>query len=205
MRQNSQQALALLCGVVPGSQGRVQQALVPRDDAFDLPAMSIDPLGEAAFHHASVLGLRPATPGVPPVQRNRRAANAQLPAAQDMVAFAIVARVGQKPGQSQVTDCLPHGRSELRVVVAGSSHHQGSGDQVSRGVTDDRQLGPTATAEPFISLAIHKVCADVVALQTRGINGPLGLGGNQPAFGSTLENDGQEPVKSPFFISRCSA
>ncbi len=62
MRQDSQQALRLLGSVVPGPQRRVQQALVPRDHALDLPAMPVDPLGEPAFHQAAVLRLGSAVP-----------------------------------------------------------------------------------------------------------------------------------------------
>jgi hypothetical protein len=93
----------------------------------------------------------------------------------------------------------------LRVVVAGSSHHQSSGDQVSRRVADDRQLGPTMTAERLVSAALDEVGADVTGLQAGGIDGPLGLGADQAALTRTLEDRGQEAVKSPFFIRRCSA
>ena len=205
MRQDPQQALALLSGVVPGPQGRVQQALVARDHAFDLPAMPVDALGEPAFHQAAVLGLGPTTPRVPAVQRNGRAGNAQLLSTQDVVAFAVVAGIGQQAGQAQVPDRLAHGRGELGMIVAGTSDDRGPGNQMGLCVADDGQLGPTSATKTPVSAAIHEVGADVVGLQAGGVDGPFALGADQPTLDGTLEDNGQEPVKSPFFISRCSA
>ena len=205
MSQDPQQALALLGGVVAGPQGRVQQALVPRDHAFDLPAMTVDSLREPAFHQPAVLGLGPTTPRVPAVQRNGGAAYPQLFSTQDVVAFAVVAGVGQQAGQTHMSDCLTHGRGELGMVVAGASHHPGASNQVGWRVTDDGQLGPAATAKTLVSTAFHEVGADVVGLQAGGVDGAFGLGSDQPALCRTLEDDAPEPVESPFFTSRCSA
>ena len=205
MCENSEQALALLGGVAAGSQGGVQQTLVPRDHALDLPAIAVDSLGEPAFHQAAVLGLGPTTPRVPAVQGNCGAANAQLFSAQDMVALAVVAGVGQQAGQTNMPVCLAHGRGELGMIVAGAADHQGGGDQVSRCMTDDRQLRPAAATKPLISTAFHEVGADVVGLQAGGVYGPFGLGRDQATLGGSLEDDAQESVKSPFFISRRSA
>jgi len=50
------------------------------------------------------------------------------------------------------------------------------------------RLGPAATAKTPVSKAFYKVGADVVAFQAGGVNGPLGLGGDQAELAGTLEN-----------------
>jgi len=205
MGQDSQQALAFLGGVVTGAQRRAQPSFVPRDHTLDLPAIPIDPLVESPFHLAAIPCLRPAAPGVARVQRNHRAADAQRLSAEPMIALTVVAGVGQHASQVHVADRLAHGRRELAMVVAGAANHVGGRDQMALRVTDQRQLGPAATAKTPITTAFDEVGADVVGLQAGGVNGALGLGGNQAALDGVLEDNAQEPVKSPFFISRCSA
>ena len=205
MGQNSQQALAILGGVVTGPQRRAQPSLVPRDHTLDLPAISIDTLVESPFHLAAISCLGPAASGVARVQRNNCAADAQLLSAQPMIALTIVARIGQQSGQAYVPNRLAHRRSELAMVVAGAANHVGGRDQMALRVTDDRQLGPPASAKTPVSAAFHEVGADVVRLQAGGVNGALGPGGDQAALGCPPKDDAQQPLKSPFFTSRCSA
>ncbi len=205
MGQDSQQALLLLCRIVPGSQRRVQSSFVPRDDALDLPAISVDPLMESSLHLATISCLGPAPASVAPVERDDRTAYAQLLPAQPMIGFAVVAGIGQQSGQTYVPNRLAHRGRKLRMIVARSANHAGGCDQVALGVTDQRQLGPAATAESPVSTAIHEVGADVVSLQAGGINRAFGLWADQAALCCPPEDDGQQSLKSPFFISRCSA
>jgi hypothetical protein len=205
MSQDPQQALPLLCGVVAGSQGRVEQTLIPRDHAFDLPAMSVDSFREPAFHQTTVPGLRPMATVLAGVQPDRRGADAQGLSAQHMVGFAVVAGVRQQPGQRQMTDRLPQGRGELGVVAAGTSHHPGGRDQVGPRMADDGQLGPGAIATTGVSAAVSEVGADVVRLQAGGVDRPFRFVFDQAALSRPLEEDAQEAVESPFFSSRCSA
>ena len=205
MGQNSQQALALLGGVVSSPQRRVQPSLVPRDHALDLPAIPIDTLVESPFHLATISCLGPAASGVAWIERNDRAADAQFPSAEPMIALTVVARIAQQAGQAYIPSRLAHRRSELAMVVAGAPNHVGGRDQVTLRVTDQRQLGPAATAKTPVSPAFHKVGADVVGLQPGRVDGPLGLGSDQAALGCPPEEDAQQPLKSPFFTSRCSA
>ena len=122
-----------------------------------------------------------------------------------MIGLAVVAGVGQEAAQSHVADRLPHRRSKLRAVIAGAVNHNSACNQVAARVADDRQLRPAATTKPLVSLAIHEVGDDVMHLQAGGVDGALGLGGDQAALSCPLEEDMQEPVESPFFTSRLSA
>jgi len=205
MGQNSQQALALLGGVVACPQCRVESSLVPRDHALDLPAMPVNSLGETALHETSVSTLGPATPGIPAVDGDGRGANAQLLSAQDVVALAVIGGVGQQAGQADIPNGLAHGRGELRMVIAGPPDHHGTSDQVGLRMTDDRQLRPATTAESPVSTAFDEVGADVMGLQAGRVDGPLALGGDQAALGNSLEDDRQQAMESPFFINRPSA
>ena len=205
MSQNFHQALLLLSGIGAGSQGRIEQTFMPRDRAFDLPAMPVDSLGEPALHQAAVPGLGPMATVLAAVQPDRRGANAQLLAAQDMVGFAVVAGVRQQPGQMQMTDRLTHGRGELGVVATRSLHHSGRRDQMGPRMTDDGQLGPGAIATTGVSAAVLEVGADVVRLQAGGVDRPFRFVFDQAALSRPLKDDAQEAVKSPFFSSRCSA
>ena len=205
MSQNFHQALLLLSGIGAGSQGRIEQTFMPRDRAFDLPAMSIDTFGEPAFHQTTIPALRPVTTVFARVQPDRRGANAQLLAAQDMIGFAIVPAVCQQPGQMQMPDRLTQDRSELGVVPAGTPDHRGPRDQVSLRVADDRQLGPAMTTPMAVPAAVPEVHADMVRLQTGGVDGPLWLVFDQAALSRPLEDDALEAVESPFFRRRFSA
>jgi hypothetical protein len=91
------------------------------------------------------------------------------------------------------------------VVVARSANHIRAGDQVRLGVADQRELGPAATPEAAVTATFDEVGADVAALQARGVNGPLGLGGEQAEVAGAVENGGQQANESPFFKSRSSA
>src|SRR5262249_8049454 len=82
--QHPHQDLALLVRPAPRPQGRTEQPLVPRESALDLPPLAEDPavpraprlLAEPLGHLPPVAGPRPLPPGVPPVQRDDRRADA---------------------------------------------------------------------------------------------------------------------------------
>lgn len=203
--QNAEQTFSLLRSVVSGPQGRTEPSLVTADDALGLPTLPIDALQKAAFHLPPIFGFGPPTARVAPVQGNDRAANPQFLAAEPVVAFAVITRVAQQPGEVKVTNGLAHGRGKLRVVIARSADHVRAGDQVRLGVADQRELGPAATPKTAETATIDEVGADVMAFQAGGVDGPFGLGGQQPQFAGTSENGLQQSGKSPFFSRRSSA
>ena len=205
MSQNSEQAFPFLRRVVSGAQGGAEEPFVATDDALDLPALSVDAFEETPFHLPPVLGLGPAAARVAAIQGNDRAANPQLLAAQPVVAFAVIARVAQQAGQPEVADGLPHGRGELRMVVARATHDIRPGNQMALGVTDQCELGPATTPKATLSAAFDEVGACLVTLQAGGVNGPLGLGGDQAEVTGALKNGRQQAVESPFFNRRSSA
>lgn len=205
MSQNSEQALTFLSLVVSGSQGGAEQPLMSADHALDLPALPIDAFEEPPFHLPPILGFGPAASRVTSVQGDDRTANPQPLAAQAVVALAVIAGVAQQTGQVDVANGLPHRGPKLRMVVARSANHEGSGNQMALRVTDQGELGPAATAKTPVSTAFYKVGAHVVAFQAGGVNRSLGLGSDQVKLASAVENGAQEAGKSPFFRRRSSA
>jgi len=212
MSQDAQVALALPRLVRPAAQRRVEQALVAREGALRLPALAVDPLVPAALrplaeappHLPPVAGPGPLAALAPPVERDDRGADAQALPAQPVVLLAIEGRVGQQavPGHSQRR--LPHGRPQLRRVVAGGRADGGGGEEVAAGVADDGELGPQPGAV-LAAGALEEVLRSVAALQAGGVEGRLGLGANQAALAGARGGLEEEQDELPFFRSRLAA
>jgi hypothetical protein len=105
-----------------------------------------------------------------------------------MVFFGIVSSVAVESIDRQVPDRLGHGRNEAWSIVAGAQAHLGRGDQMGGMVTDDSHLGKTAKTF-HAALASQEVEADIVALQTGGINRVFGVVVNQAILPGSAKND----------------
>src|SRR5579872_2423980 len=105
MGKYTQIAFARTRGIGLTPQGRAQQTLVPREDTFRLPTLTVHPpipavlrpLAKSPHHLPTVAGLRPPPPLVPAVQGDHRRADAQLLPAEAVALLAVERRVGQHP------------------------------------------------------------------------------------------------------------
>src|SRR5579872_3678513 len=126
--QHFGQGFTLAAGVGAPAQAAAESALDAGVDAFALPALSIFAPVKAALHLPTVAGLGPFAPVAAGIKRNDRAADAQPLPGQDMVVFAVIARIGQEPvNETQVAGRLPCYRAKLRRVLAGAPRGQGTG------------------------------------------------------------------------------
>jgi hypothetical protein len=105
-----------------------------------------------------------------------------------MVFFSIVSSVAVESIDPQVPHRLNDGRYKPGGIVAGPQAYLGRGDQMGGMVTDDGHLGKTAKTF-HAALASQEVTADVVALQTGGINRGFRVVVDQAVFpGSAKDN-----------------
>lgn len=204
MRQNPQQAFGFLRRPAPRAQGRSQAALMARDGALDLPALTIDSSKEAPFHLPAVLGGRPRS-GASFARGNHRGTNAKFFATQHRVVFRVVTGIGQESIEVDVRRRLAHGRHKLRRVLRGTQAHEGAGQQMTLTVTHQRQLRPMQAGKAFLAAAPDVVAADMARLEPRGIDDALGVLPDQRALVCSLEDDSLEKNKGVFFNSRRSA
>src|SRR5437763_981739 len=108
-------------------QRRAEQALVPRERAFRLPALAVLAAVEATLHLAAILGRRLSLLLAAAVERNDRRANLQVFAAESMILLAVESRVAQDAIEAKHEPRFSHGRAELRRIVAGPRADGGRG------------------------------------------------------------------------------
>ena len=130
--------------------------------------------------------------------------NAQALTAESMMCLGIIPAVTQQPPNRKAAHGLGHGGLEIGCVVARSHTHLRGPDQMRAVVTDDREFRPAAVAF-HTPLTMQEVPTDVVILEAGGVNAGFRLLGQQATGLGDTENGIEEPIKSPFFRSRCSA
>jgi hypothetical protein len=188
MSQNAQQAFIELGRFVTGTQKGAQQPLVSGESAFDLPSLSVDFVEESFFHLSAVFGLGPLQ-GISSASRNHSGADAQNVPAQDMIMLGIVSGVAQDLIPTSFRCSLTQNGSKLRRVLRRSPTDEGTGEQVSTGMTSNAEFRPSASVETFVASAPDVVTTDVTAFQTRGIDCNLRPSANELALtGSTKYN-----------------
>ena len=204
MSQHTKITFVLLRLETAGSQRRSQVSFMSRNHAFDLPTLPIGLARKGSFHLASVGRLGPFRPASF-IQGYHRFGNSQFLSRQSMVVFPIIAGIAQQTRHGNMLYRLPHGGGKFRRILTGSPADHRPSDQVGGIMAHNRQFGPAVAFERSIPLAKNKITRGIARFQTRGVN----TGGRQflDQFKPSRqpENTLLEAVKSPFFISRCSA
>ncbi len=212
MGQHAEVTFALSGGVGLAAQRRIQQPFVPREGALGLPALAVDPLmpaplrllAEALDHLPAVARLGPLAAPVAAVERDHGGADTQALAAQPVVLLAIEGGIAQHPVPGHAQRRLPHGRAELRGVVAGADGDGGGGEEMAGRIADDSQLRP-GPARQLPAGPLEEVLGSVPALQAGGIYGGLGPLANQAAVLGARGGLEEEADDLPFFSSRPAA
>lgn len=189
MSQHPQQALVELRRLLTGTKESSQEPLVSGESALDLPPLSVDSPEESFFHLSAIFGRRPLQ-RVSSASRNHGGAYAQNVPAQDMIVFGIVSGVAQHLIPTCFRCSLTQNRRKLRRILRRAPTDKGPRQQMSAGMTGDRQFRPLAPAEALISSAPDVVATDVTAFQAGGIDGDLRVLVNEFLLPGLAENDG---------------
>ena len=209
VRQHPQLDLFLLVDPLAGVQRRAQEPLLPRELALDLPPLAVDAAvfgpawlaAEPPHHLSPIPRLRPLPARVPPVQGEDRRADTQPLTGQSVVVLGVEDAVTQERVHRAAAPGGPHRRPELWRVLARAAGQVRREEQVAPGLQDRGQLGPGALPPPLVGLlgSPGEVPADVPGLIPGGVDGRLGLGGDQaarPRFGDGLTQEGIDPLFS---------
>lgn len=124
-----------------------------------------------------------------------------------MVVLRVVALVGEHAARVKVACRLTHRLGKLRRVLTRPSTRDHAGNQVSGRVKHHRELGPRGMQSLLQAHATPEVHRCVPRLQTRRVDGDgvIARRFDQAEVPSAIEARGQQPSKSPLFISFCSA
>ena len=215
MGQHPHQDLLLLVDPLAGPQRRAEEPLLPRETALDLPPLAVDAAvfgpawlaAEPPHHLSPIPRLGPPPARVPPVQGEDRRADTQPLTGQSVVVLGVEGAVTQERVHRAAAAGGPHRRPELRRVLARAAGHVRREEQVAPGLQDSGQLGPGTLPPPLVGPLgpPGEVPADVPGLEPGGVDGRLGLGGDQaarPRFGDGLTQEGIDPL---FSSSRVAA
>lgn len=174
MREDLEEALALLGGDGAGAERRAEAALHAGEDALALPTLAVAAAREAPVHLASVASRRSSRWTVAAeVDGDDRTAHAALLARDAVVGLAVVGPVAEQAVESHEIGRLPHGGDELRRVVGGAPRHGRRDDEMALGEGDVGELRPGAAGEGRLAAAQGVVAADVVGLEARGVDDPV--------------------------------
>jgi len=183
---------------------RTQAALVLRKRTFGMPAASVETLRKMVMHPSAVQGLGPRATAASVVDRNHDRVDSEFFPANPVVALGVVGRVALQAMDRNMPYRLRNGWHEVGRIIAGAVPHARGSEQMAGMVCDHGQLGITPVALRAAG-AGQKVTADVVAFQSRRVDGGFGLGRDQAALRSNTENSFEESVKSPFLRRRSCA
>ena len=174
-----------------GKRG-AQPAFVSGEAAFGLRPMTVLPARKAVVHHSAIAPLRWPW-GVSRIERNDRAANSELLAAERVIVLGIVAFVGQKAAWPKIRSRLPDGVWKVGRVLTRTARRDGTYDQLRIRVKHSRELRPCgvrrlgSTAPP---LEVHR---RVPRFQASRVNcrGAVAIVGNQTTGASAVAASGQ--------------
>lgn len=192
-------------GVGARGERGAQAPLVLGEYALDLPALAVAAAGESMEEATAISALGSLSCEAPRIDRDSRERDAEVVATEAVVVLAVEGGVGEDAGQLDAPHGPSHNRRQLRRVVGRSPGDRGRGDEVSRIVAADRQLGPAASPMGTSAASPDEVGADVAGLEARGVHGAVGGSIDQAACAGSGEDDIQETIERPPFRSRCSA
>jgi hypothetical protein len=194
-----------LSDIVSRSKCRTEPSLMAGKSTLCLRTLAISPPRKAVVHLSSILSFR-RTIATAWVDRNHRAADAKLDAAQHVIMFRVIRFVRQKPSWPQIDRRLPHGRDEIRRVLAWAKTGNGPDDQLRSSVENSGQLGPRRVlriTRPELAL---KVDRDMPCFQAGGVDCRriAGIIDDQAASPSTVTASCEKSLEPPFSRSFCS-
>ena len=202
--ENPKETFPILRRVDASPECSTKSSFVLGYRTFDLPALAVDSFGKPTVHLGAIAGLgRPGSASS--VEWNDGRWNPQFFTAQAMVVFSVVRGIGQYAMERNMGSSLRHRFGKLGRIVAGTAADHGAWKKVGVRVAHHRQFGPAATKERFVAFALYVIRTGVAGFESGGVDGPLRVLVDQVKLASTLENGGEQFVKSPFFKSRCSA
>ena len=130
--------------------------------------------------------------------------DAQLFPAHAVMVLDIIGAVAEQSMNGQVSCGLGHGWNEVRTILTGSGAGLQRGDQMSRMMGHECQLGIAAVLlHP--ACPSQKVATNVMTFQTRRVDRGLGALVDQAATLGNPEKNGQQSLEGPFFKSRSCA
>jgi hypothetical protein len=205
MGKRPKQDFVVLGGVVACGKCRTEPSLVTRKATFGLCPVTVLPPRKTVVHRLPIPAFR-WTVSAARIDRNHRAANAKLHAAQGVVMFRVIGFVRQKPSWPQMGRRLSHGRSKSRGILAGAKTDNGSYDQLGRRMKDSSQLGPCRVCRIAREASALEVDRNVSCFQARGVDRRrvAGIIGDQAARPSTVAASRQQSLEAPFSRSFCS-
>lgn len=195
----------MLSEVVSCGKCRTESSLMAGKATFRLGPVTILSPRKTVIHQLPISSFR-RTVGATRIDGNHRAADAKLHTAQGVVMLRVIGFVRQKPSRTQIGRCLPHGRDEIRGVLAWTKTGNGSYDQLRRSVENSGQLGPRRVlriTRPELAL---KVDRDMSCFQAGGVDRRriAGIIGDQTASPSTVAASREKSLEPPFSRSFCS-
>ncbi len=198
MGEDAKDEFAGLGVIAAGGQSRSEPPFVLTEAALCVPALVVEGAVEAFAHAPSVWRLRPAPPGVAPVEADHRPPNAEVFAAEPVVVLGVVTRIAQDSVDSDQRACLPHGGNEVGRVLARPDAGHRSQNEMGGRVHDSRQLRPRPLSVALPSCPSHpEVGADVAGLQPGGVDRGNGLRTDQAARPCTSNQRGLGMSESP--------
>ena len=203
--EDPDEELALSAFVGACAEGVAHVPLESGENAFALPALSVDPAREVVLHQPAVTALGLTSESVAGVDGNRSGSDSQFLAAEAMEMLRVETGVGQDPLDPEVNRSLADDRFEAGSIIGRSQAHRSPADQMRGVVRGHGQFHESPETAGTLALAPQEIAAGVVALQTGGVNRYVGPRRYQAASAGTVEYSAEQALESPFFSSRCSA
>ena len=142
MGEDAEADLGELTRFGAGTEVGAEASLVPAEGTLGLGSSAVLTARESAFHQTAVPSLGPAPAVVAGVERDHRAADAQLGAAQGVVVLGVVPLVRDDAACLEVRRGLTYRRPELGRVLTRAARGRDPRDELRRGVEHGGELGP---------------------------------------------------------------
>jgi hypothetical protein len=171
--EDAQDEFACLSFSAAGREGGTEAAFVLAESALRMPTLMIQGAREAPAHCTPVGRLRPASPGVAPIERDDAPAHAEFFAAEAVIVLGVVARVRQRGIEGEQAGGLAHRRGEVGRVLGRAGAGDRAQDQMRVGVDDRGELRPSPLAPPWalrLAAAHAEVGADVPGLEAARVH-----------------------------------
>lgn len=174
-----------------------QATLEARKHAFSLPSLAEKVAGKSVMHQLAVrTRRRRITASV--IDGDGGCGDPEVLSTERMECLAVVSRVSQNAPDGKMAGGLADCRLETRRVVRRTQRQVHSGDQMGCIVAGGGELGIRAVLlHPPLSL--QEITADMMALQTRGVDADVGCAEGQAVSIRAIENSDEQMVEPPPF------